>query len=141
MAWSSLTITRENLDAYEGATFNDYAAATDLGIASNDGLVLSEAKSELEDDIIDRMGTPDYTNAELLDALMAADDRGLLKRMLTYRFLRNWFFQDAAREDSMAYRKAVEYHSSYYRVLNGALSSLAPQISKPRNTPRFKMVR
>ena len=141
MAWSDLTIARDNLDAYEGATFNDYDAPTLLGIADNDSLVLSEAKSELEDDIIDRMGTPDYTNNELLDALYDADDRGLLERMLTYRFLRNWFFQDAAREDSMAYRKAIEYHSSYYRVLNGALASLAPQISKPRNTPRFKLVR
>ncbi len=141
MAWADLTITRDNLDALEGATFNGYNASTDLGIAENDALVLSEAKSELEDDIIDRMGSPDYTNAELLDALSNADDRGLLERMLTYRFLRNWFFQDAAREDSMAYRKAVEYHSSYFRVLNGALASLSPQISKPRNSPRFKMVR
>ena len=141
MAWSDLTITRQNIDAHEGATFKGYTASTNLGIADNDRLVLSEAKSELEDDIIDRMGTPDYTNTELLDALQDADDRGLLERMLTYRFLRNWFFQDAAREDSMAYRKAIEYHSTYYRALNGALSSLSPQISKPRNTPRFKMVR
>lgn len=141
MAWSDLTITRDNIDAFEGATFKQYSATTDLAIASNDALVLDSSKSELEDDIIRTMDDTDYTEAELLDAVEEADDRGLLVRMLTYKFLANWFFQDSAKEDSLSYAKAREYLGKYYRALNGGLSSVSSKLSKPRNPPRFRMVR
>lgn len=141
MAWSDLTITRDNIDSFEGATFKQYSSGTTLGIASNDGLVLSSSKSELEDDIIRTMDDVDYTETELLDAIEDADDRNLLVRMLTYKFLANWFFQDSAKEDSLSYAKAREYLGKYYRALNGGLSSVSSKLSKPRNPPRFKMVR
>lgn len=141
MAWSDLTITRDNIDSFEGATFKQYDANTDLGIADNDALVLDSSKIELEDDIIRTMDDTDYTEAELLDAIESADDRNLLVRMLTYKFLANWFFQDSAKEDSLSYAKAREYLGKYYRALNGGLSSVSSKLSKPRNPPRFKMVR
>ena len=87
------------------------------------------------------MDDTDYTEEELLDAIESADDRDLLKRMLTYKFLANWFFQDSAKEDSLAYAKAREYLGKYYRALNGGLSSVSSKLSKPRNPPRFRMVR
>lgn len=149
MAWSDLTITRNDIDSFEGATFSQYGAATELGIADNDRLALSASKSELEDDVIRTLsdssykqpdGT-DYTEAELLDAVQAADDRDILKRMLTYKFLANWFFQDSSKEDSLSWQKAREYLGKYYRALNGGLAGLAPKMDTPRNTPRFKMRR
>lgn len=141
MAWTDLTITRDDIDSFEGATFSQYNAQTILGIASNDTLVLDSSKSELEDDIIRTMDDTDYTEAELLDAIEAADDRNLLKRMLTYKFLANWFFQDSAKEDSLSWNKAREYLGKYYRALNGGLSSVSSKLSKPRNPPRYRMVR
>ena len=141
MAWADLTITRDDIDSFEGATFSQYDAGTDLGIATNDALVLSSSKSELEDDIIRTMDDTDYTESELLDAVYAADDRGLLKRMLTYKFLANWFFQDSAKEDSLSYAKAREYLGKYYRALNSGLAGVSSKLDKPRNPPRFRMVR
>lgn len=141
MAWSDLTITRDDIDSFEGATFKQYNAVTDLRIAEGDELALSASKSELEDDIIRTMDDTDYTESELLDAVEAADDRGLLARMLTYKFLANWFFQDSAKEDSLSYAKAREYTGKYYRALNGGLSSISSKLDKPRNPPRFRMVR
>lgn len=141
MAWADLTITRDDIDSFEGATFAQYDAATSLGIAGNDSLVLSSSKSELEDDIIRTMDDTDYTEVELLDAVEAADDRDLLKRMLTYKFLANWFFQDSAKEDSLSYAKAREYLGKYYRALNSGLAGVSSKLDKPRNPPRFRMVR
>lgn len=141
MAWTDLTITRDDIDSFEGATFSQYNATTLLGIANNDSLALSASKSELEDDIIRTMDDSDYTEDELLDAIEAADDRDLLKRMLTYKFLANWFFQDSAKEDSLSWNKAREYLGKYYRALNGGLSSVSSKLSKPRNPPRYRMVR
>lgn len=141
MAWSDLTITRDDIDAFEGATFTRYNDVSTLRIADNDHLVLSVSKQELEDDIIRTMDDFDFTETELLDELESVDERGLLTRMLTYKFLANWFFQDSAKEDSLAYAKAREYMGKYYRALNGGLSSLASKLSTPKNPPRFQMRR
>jgi hypothetical protein len=141
MSWASLTISRNDIDSYEGATFNSYNANTELGIAANDALVLAAAKSELEDDIIRTMDNEQYTEAELLDAVIVADDRGLIVRMLTYKFLMNWFNQDSSKVDSLSYVKAREYAGKYYRTLNGGLSGISSKLSKPRQVPRFSMVR
>jgi len=141
MPWADLTITRDDIDSQEGATFKGYSAPTDLGIDDNDGLVLQTAKSELEDDIIRTMDDENFTESELLDALFEADDRKLLTRMLTYRFLYKWFNQDASKEDSLTWQKSREYAGLYYRTLNSGLAGLSSKISKPRNIPRFRMVR
>lgn len=141
MAWTDLTITRADINAVEGATFELYDADTTLAIASNDEDVLAMAKSQLEDDIIRRMDNATYTEDGLLDALYEADTRDLLMRMLLYKFLANWFFQDASKEDSLSYAKYREWTGNYYRSLNDGLSGLASKLSTPRNPARFRIVR
>lgn len=149
MAWTDLTLLRDDIDSFEGATFSQYSASTTLGISQHDDKVLSSSKKELEDDILRTMSDTDYkqpdgtdyTETELLDAIHAADNRDLLKRMLTYKFLANWFYQDSSKEDSLSYTKSREYLGKYYRALNGGLSSLSSRMDTARSVPRFKMVR
>lgn len=139
--WADLTITRDDIDSFEGATFAQYNSPTVLGIAMNDSLTLDMAKSQLEDDIVRTISDVDMSDSELLDALFQADERGLLKRMLTYKFLANWFKQDASKEDSLAWAKAREYIGEYQRALHGGLASLAPKLDTPKQIPRYRMVR
>lgn len=142
MAWADLTITRDDIDAFEGTTFEGYNALTGLGIATNDSLVLTSAKSELEDEIIGRLDGHQYdTTVALLDAIVAADDRGLVKRMLTYKFLANWFFGDSTKEDSLSYVKAREYTAKYYRAVAIGLNGITKMLTKPQQNPRFIMRR
>jgi len=59
MAFSSLTLTRDDIDAFEGETFRDLnvtASGTTVGLSIRDTLVLDKAKSELQTDILEKLG-------------------------------------------------------------------------------------
>jgi len=81
MPFSSLTLTRNDIDAFEGETFRDVnvtASGTTLGISVRDTLVLDKAKSELQTDILEKMNkyVVDETYATetaLLDAIYEDD--------------------------------------------------------------------
>lgn len=125
MPFSSLTLTRDDIDAFEGETFRDLnvvAAGSTVGISSRDTLVLDKAKSELQTDILEKLGgyVTDGTYASetaLLDALYTVDDEDLLVNLLVYKFLELWFQQDATNADSMAFMKAGNYYRKYVNYL------------------------
>ena len=147
MAFSSLTLTRDDIDAFEGETFRDLnvtASGTTVGLSTRDTLVLDKAKSELQTDILEKLGTyvTDGSYASetaLLDALHDADSESLLVNILTYKFLELWFQQDATNVDSMAYQKAGNYYRKYVHYLQINLQRLAGSLSTPRTFPRFRM--
>ena len=147
MPFSSLTLTRNDIDAFEGETFRDLnvvGGGTTLGISTRDTLVLSKAKSEMQTDILETMnkyivnGT--YANeTALLDAIYDVDDENLLKNVLTYKFFELWFQQDATHQDSMAFDKARRYYEKYVHYLKINLQRLAGSLPVPRQVPRMRM--
>jgi len=147
MAFSDLTLTRDDIDAFEGETFRDLNVTDEsstLGLSSRDTLVLSKAKSELQTDILEKLHTyiADETYATetaLLDAIEAVDDESLLKNVLAYKFFELWFQQDATNVDSMAFAKARNYYSKYVHYLQINLQRLAGSLSTPKRVPRFRM--
>jgi len=147
MAFSSLTLTRDDIDAFEGETFRDVNVTDEsstLGLSSRDTLVLSKAKSELQTDILEKLHTyiADETYANetaLLDAIEEVDDESLLKNVLCYKFFELWFQQDATNVDSMAFAKARNYYSKYVHYLQINLQRLAGGLSTPKRVPRFRM--
>lgn len=141
MAWSDLTITRSDLDAYEGQTLDRYSASTTLGISDNDADILTAAKNQLADDIIARSDDADFTETELLDNLEAADDRDLLKRALSYKFLAMFFLDGTTTRDGISFSKAGLYTSEYKKAVGIAIKSTRSKLSTPKNTKHFRMVR
>jgi len=147
MAFSDLTLTRNDIDAFEGETFRDLNVTdvgTTLNISVRDTLVLDRSKAELESDIIERLQTyladgTYATETALLDALYSADDQDLLKNLLAYKFFELWFQQDATHQDSMAFNKAGRYYHKYTNYLQINLQRLAGSLSTPRQVPRFRM--
>ena len=147
MAFSSLTLTRDDIDAFEGETFRDLNVTDEsstLGLSSRDALVLSKAKSELQTDILEKLHTyiADETYANetaLLDAIEEVDDESLLKNVLCYKFFELWFQQDATSIDGMAFAKARNYYSKYVHYLQINLQRLAGSLSTPKRVPRFRM--
>lgn len=147
MAFSSLTLTRDDIDAFEGETFRDLNVTDEsstLGLSSRDTLVLSKAKSELQTDILEKLHTyiSDETYANetaLLDAIESADSEDLLKNVLAYKFFELWFQQDATNMEGMAFSKARTYYGKYVHYLQINLQRLAGSLSTPKSVPRFRM--
>lgn len=144
MPYSALTISRNDIDGYEGITFDAYSGADTLSIGDTNDNTLDKAKKELKSDIIDRTGqywrNGDYdTETALLDALFDTDDEGLLKELLALKFLSLWFFQDAQNDESLSYSKAKTYHHKYVRYLDINLGRILSDLSTPRTAPRYKM--
>ena len=147
MAFNDLTLTRSDINAFEGETFRDVnvtGVGTTLNLSLTDTLVLDKAKSELQSDILDKLQTyvSDGTYASetaLLDALYAVDDQNLLKNVLTYKFLELWFYQDATNEDSFAYQKTGHYYQKYSNYLAINLKRLSGSLSTPKIVPRMRM--
>lgn len=143
MPYSALTITRDDIDGYEGVTFDDYNSATTLKMGDRDSFVLDKAKKELKADILDNTGQfwrdGDYANeTALLDALYDADSEGQLKDLLTLKFLSLWFFQDAQSEEALSYSKARSYHHKYVRYLSINLGRITSNLATPRSAPRYR---
>lgn len=147
MAFSSLTLTRDDIDAFEGETFRDLNVTDEsstLGLSSRDTLVLSKAKSELQTDILEKLHTyiADETYANetaLLNAIEEVDDESLLKNVLCYKFFELWFQQDATNVEGMAFAKARNYYGKYVHYLQINLQRLAGSLATPKRVPRFRM--
>ena len=105
MAFSDLTLTRNNIDALEELTFkgvNVTAGTTALNLSEKDNLILGKAIKLLKTDILDNLreyinDSTYATETALLDAIHAADSEELLVDLLSYKFLELWFSQDATK--------------------------------------------
>ena len=81
MAFSSLTLTRNNIDALEELTFkgiNVTSGTTTLNLSEKDNLILAKAIKLLKTDILDNLrefinDTTYSTETALLDAIHAVD--------------------------------------------------------------------
>jgi len=147
MSFSSLTLTRSDIDSFEGQTFqgvNVTSGGTTLNISEFDDETLTKANEELKTDILEK--TTDFLNddsydtqTELLDAIYDADDENLLVNLLAYKFFELWFFQDATHEESFAFRKFTYYRSKYQHYLHINIKRLCGLLDTPKNAPRIKM--
>lgn len=148
MAFSSLTLTRNNIDALEELTFkgiNVTSGTTTLNLSEKDNLILAKAIKLLKTDILDNLrefinDTTYSTETALLDAIHAADSEELLVDLLTFKFLELWFAQDATHRDSYSYEKARKYYAMYNQYLTANLRRLSGLLSTPKTTPRVRFM-
>lgn len=148
MAFSSLTLTRNNIDALEELTFkgiNVTSGTTTLNLSEKDNLILAKAIKLLKTDILDNLrefinDTTYSTETALLDAIHAADSEELLVDLLTFKFLELWFAQDATHKDSYSFEKARKYYAMYNQYLTANLRRLSGLLSTPKTTPRVRFM-
>ena len=148
MAFSSLTLTRNNIDALEELTFkgiNVTSGTRTLNLSEKDNLILAKAIKLLKTDILDNLrefinDTTYSTETALLDAIHAADSEELLVDLLTFKFLELWFAQDATHRDSYSYEKARKYYAMYNQYLTANLRRLSGLLSTPKTTPRVRFM-
>ena len=148
MAFSSLTLTRNNIDALEELTFkgiNVTSGTTTLNLSEKDNLILGKAIKLLKTDILENLrefinDTTYSTETALLDAIHAADSEELLVDLLTFKFLELWFAQDATHRDSYSYEKARKYYAMYNQYLTANLRRLSGLLSTPKTTPRVRFM-
>ena len=148
MAFSNLTLTRNNIDALEELTFkgiNVTTGSTTLNLSEKDNLILGKAIKLLKTDILENLreyinDTTYSTETALLDAIHAADSEELLVDLLTYKFLELWFAQDATHRDSYSYEKARKYYGMYNQYLTANLRRLSGLLSTPKTTPRVRVM-
>ena len=148
MAFSSLTLTRNNIDALEELTFkgiNVTSGTTTLNLSEKDNLILAKAIKLLKTDILDNLrefinDTTYSTETALLDAIHAVDSEELLVDLLTFKFLELWFAQDATHRDSYSYEKARKYYAIYNQYLTANLRRLSGLLSTPKTTPRVRFM-
>lgn len=148
MAFSSLTLTRDDIDALEELTFkgvNVTGGTTALNLSEKDNLILDKAVKLLKTDILEELR--EYINDEtystevaLLDAIYAIDTEDLLVDLLSYKFLELWFAQDATHEDSFSFMKARKYYGMYNQYLPANLRRLSGLLSKPKTKPRVRFM-
>ena len=148
MAFSSLTLTRNNIDALEELTFkgiNVTSGTTTLNLSEKDNLILAKAIKLLKTDILDNLrefinDTTYSTETALLDAIHAVDSEELLVDLLTFKFLELWFAQDATHRDSYSYEKARKYYAMYNQYLTANLRRHSGLLSTPKTTPRVRFM-
>tara|TARA_R100000406_G_scaffold96035_1_gene92271 strand:- start:943 stop:1398 length:456 start_codon:yes stop_codon:yes gene_type:complete len=148
MAFSSLTLTRNNIDALEELTFkgiNVTSGTTTLNLSEKDNLILAKAIKLLKTDILDNLrefinDTTYSTETALLDAIHAVDSEELLVDLLSFKFLELWFAQDATHRDSYSYEKARKYYAMYNQYLTANLRRLSGLLSTPKTTPRVRFM-
>ncbi len=148
MAFSSLTLTRDDIDALEELTFkgvNVTGGTTALNLSEKDNLILDKAIKLLKTDILEQLR--EYINDEtystevaLLDAIYAIDTEDLLVDILSYKFLELWFAQDATHQDSFSFQKAGKYYQMYNQYLTANLRRLSGLLTKPKTTPRVRFM-
>ena len=148
MAFSSLTLTRDDIDALEELTFkgvNVTGGTTALNLSEKDNLILDKAVKLLKTDILEQLR--EYINDEtystevaLLDAIYAIDTEDLLVDILSYKFLELWFAQDATHEDSFSFMKARKYYAMYNQYLPANLRRLSGLLAKPKTKPRVRFM-
>ena len=148
MAVSSLTLTRNNIDALEELTFkgiNVTSGTTTLNLSEKDNLILAKAIKLLKTDILENLrefinDTTYSTETALLDAIHAVDSEELLVDLLSFKFLELWFAQDATHRDSYSYEKARKYYAMYNQYLTANLRRLSGLLSTPKTTPRVRFM-
>jgi len=148
MAFSSLTLTRNNIDALEELTFkgiNVTSGTTTLNLSEKDNLILAKAIKLLKTDILENLrefinDTTYSTETALLDAIHAVDSEELLVDLLSFKFLELWFAQDATHRDSYSYEKARKYYAMYNQYLTANLRRLSGLLSTPKTTPRVRFM-
>jgi hypothetical protein len=148
MAFSDLTLTRNNIDALEELTFkgvNVTTGSTTLNLSEKDNLILGKAIKLLKTDILENLreyinDTTYSTETALLDAIYDADSEELLVDLLSYKFLELWFAQDATHKDSYSFAKAGKYYQMYNQYLTGNLRRLSGLLAKPKTTPRVRFM-
>jgi hypothetical protein len=148
MAFSSLTLTRDDIDALEELTFkgvNVTGGTTALNLSEKDNLILDKAVKLLKTDILEELR--EYINDEtystevaLLDAIYDIDTEDLLVDILSYKFLELWFAQDATHEDSFSFMKARKYYAMYNQYLPANLRRLSGLLAKPKTKPRVRFM-
>ena len=148
MAFSDLTLTRNDIDALEELTFrgvNVTTGTTTLNLSEKDNLILSKAIKLLKTDILEQLR--DYINDDtystetaLLDAIYTIDTEDLLVDLLSYKFLELWFAQDATHKDSYSFSKAMKYYNMYNQYLTANLRRLSGLLAKPKTTPRVRFM-
>jgi len=148
MAFSDLTLTRNNIDALEELTFkgvNVTTGTTVLNLSEKDNLILGKAIKLLKTDILENLreyinDSTYATETALLDAIYAADSEELLVDLLSYKFLELWFAQDATHQDSFSFTKAGKYYQMYNQYLTANLRRLSGLLTKPKTTPRVRFM-
>lgn len=148
MAFSSLTLTRDDIDALEELTFkgvNVTGGTTTLNLSEKDNLILDKAIKLLKTDILENLreyinDSTYATETALLDAIYAADSEELLVDLLSYKFLELWFSQDATHKESYSFQKAGKYYAMYNQYLTGNLRRLSGLLAKPKTTPRVRFM-
>jgi len=148
MAFSDLTLTRNNIDALEELTFkgiNVTTGTTVLNLSEKDNLILGKAIKLLKTDILENLreyinDSTYTTETALLDAIYAADSEELLVDLLSYKFLELWFAQDATHKDSYSFSKAMKYYNMYNQYLTANLRRLSGLLAKPKTTPRVRFM-
>lgn len=148
MAFSDLTLTRNDIDALEELTFRDVnvtTGTTTLNLSEKDNLILAKGIKLLKTDILDQLreyiNDATYsTETALLDAIYAIDTEDLLVDLLSYKFLELWFAQDATHRDSYSYEKARKYYAMYNQYLTANLRRLSGLLSTPKTTPRVRFM-
>ena len=148
MAFSDLTLTRNNIDALEELTFkgvNVTTGTTVLNLSDKDNLILGKAIKLLKTDILENLreyinDSTYATETALLDAIYAADSEELLVDLLSYKFLELWFSQDATHKESYSFQKAGKYYAMYNQYLTGNLRRLSGLLAKPKTTPRVRFM-
>ncbi len=148
MAFSDLTLTRNNIDALEELTFkgvNVTTGTTTLNLSEKDNLILGKAIKLLKTDILENLreyinDSTYATETSLLDAIHAADSEELLVDLLSYKFLELWFAQDATHRDSYSFTKAGKYYNMYNQYLTANLRRLSGLLAKPKTTPRVRFM-
>jgi hypothetical protein len=148
MAFSDLTLTRNNIDALEELTFkgvNVTTGTTTLNLSEKDNLILGKAIKLLKTDILENLreyinDSTYATETALLDAIYEADSEELLVDLLSYKFLELWFSQDATHKESYSFQKAGKYYAMYNQYLTGNLRRLSGLLAKPKTTPRVRFM-
>jgi len=148
MAFSDLTLTRNNIDALEELTFkgvNVTTGTTTLNLSEKDNLILGKAIKLLKTDILENLreyinDSTYATETALLDAIYAADSEELLVDLLSYKFLELWFAHDATHRDSYSFTKAGKYYNMYNQYLTANLRRLSGLLAKPKTTPRVRFM-
>ena len=148
MAFSSLTLTRDDIDALEELTFkgvNVTGGTTALNLSEKDNLILDKAVKLLKTDILEELR--EYINDEtystevaLLDAVYDIDTEDLLVDLLSYKFLELWFSQDATHKESYSFQKAGKYYAMYNQYLPANLRRLSGLLATPKTKPRVRFM-
>jgi len=143
MPFSDLSVTRNNIDAFEGNTLSRHSSSTTLGLTENDDDMASKAVKEVRVDIFDRASKHYYqgdysTKNELLDALESADGDGLIEDLMAIKFL-EFFFNDEHIGETDGGDKAVFYEGKYNQQLPKVVTTLLADLTpaKNQNVVRF----